>query len=99
MVMFGFVVIKLWQQKWDEYPQSALIRSSPLPYVRCRFSSVYINICFNMDECVCVCVCVCPSQTIKVIIVKLGTMTASDMRMHLALIILTLTFIQGHTCK
>ena len=30
-------------------------------------------------------------------IIKLGTVTASDMRMHLMLIILTLTFIQGHT--
>ena len=30
-------------------------------------------------------------------IIKLGTVTASDMRMHHMLIILTLTFIQGHT--
>ena len=36
------------------------------------------------------------SETIEVII-KLGTVTASDMRMHRVLIILTLTFIQGHT--
>ena len=46
---------------------------------------------------------VCLSQAIpwkllfQVIIIKLNTMTASDMRMHHVLIILTLTFIQGHT--
>ena len=33
---------------------------------------------------------------LKVVIVKLGTVTAPDMRMHDAFIILTLTFIQGH---
>ena len=32
-----------------------------------------------------------------IIIIKLGTVTASDTRMHHVLIILTLTFIQGHT--
>ena len=37
------------------------------------------------------------SETIEVIIIKLGTVTASDMLMHLMLILLTLTFIQGHT--
>ena len=40
------------------------------------------------------------SETVEVnevIIVKLGTVTASDMRMHQVFIILTLTFIQGHT--
>ena len=48
-----------------------------------------------MCVCASVCVCVCPS--FEVIIIKLGTVTASDMRMHQVLIILTLTFIQGHT--
>ena len=54
--------------------------------------------------CVCVCVCVCvpvasdSSEIINVIIIKLGTVTAgSDTRMHHVVIILTLTFIQGHT--
>ena len=51
--------------------------------------------------CVSVCVCVFlahdSSETVEVIIVKLGTMTATDMGMHRVLIILTLTFIQGHT--
>ena len=54
--------------------------------------------------CVCVyCVCVCvflasdSSETVGVDIVKLGTVTATDMRMHLVLSILTLSFIQGHT--
>ena len=45
--------------------------------------------------------CVCSSQAIPrklgVDIVKLGTVTATDMRMHLVLSILTLSFIQGHT--
>ena len=47
-----------------------------------------------------VCLCVFPSQAIPrklVIIVKLGTVTASGMRMHHVLIILILTFVQGHT--
>ena len=35
--------------------------------------------------------------TIKVIIIKVGMVTVSDMRIHQVLIILTLTFIQGHT--
>ena len=37
------------------------------------------------------------SETIEVIVVKLGTVTASDVRMHHVLTILALTFIQGHT--
>ena len=47
--------------------------------------------------------CVClsrasdSSKIITVIIVKLGNVTVSDMRMHQVLIILTLTFTQGHT--
>ena len=62
---------------------------------------------FNIDEakvclsCLSVFVCAClasdASETIKVIIIKLGTVTASDMVMHQVLSILTLTVIQGHT--
>ena len=37
------------------------------------------------------------SETIKVSIIKRGMVTAPDMIMHQVLIILTLTFIQGHT--
>ena len=37
------------------------------------------------------------SETVEVIVVKLGTVTASDMGMHHMLITLTLIFIQGHT--
>ena len=57
----------------------------------------------NVDEtsaCVCVCVCVCvslasdSSETVEVIIIKLGTITASDMRIHHVLIILTLTSVK-----
>ena len=50
--------------------------------------------------CVCVCSCVSlasdSSETIEAIIITLGTVTASDMGMHYVLIVLTLTFIQGH---
>ena len=56
----------------------------------------------NLDS-VCVCVFVCvsltndSSETVEVIIINLGTVAASDMRLHHVLIILTLTLIQGHT--
>ena len=36
-------------------------------------------------------------KTVEVIIIKLGIVAASGMRMHHVDIILTLTFIQGHT--
>ena len=53
--------------------------------------------------CVCACVWVYVFlasdclETIEVIIIKLGTVTASDRLMHHMSTILTLTFIQGHT--
>ena len=54
----------------------------------------------TMQKSVYVCVCVSlasdSSKTIEVII-KLGTATGSDMGLHHVLIILTVTFIQGHT--
>ena len=58
-----------------------------------------LKINFNLDE---THVCVCPLQAIpwkhiEVVIIKLGTVTASDMRIHHGLSILTMTFIQGHT--
>ena len=70
-----------------------------------------ICVCVSVCVYVCVCVCVCvscvracvslasdSSDTIKVIISKLARVTASDMKMlHVLLILLTLTFIQGHT--
>ena len=37
------------------------------------------------------------SETVQVIIIQFGTVTASDIIMHHVLIILTLTFVQGHT--
>ena len=37
------------------------------------------------------------SETVEVIVIKLGTVTASDTRRHHVLIILTLIFIQDHT--
>ena len=57
--------------------------------------------------CVCVCVYACLSvcvflasdslETIEVSIIKLGMVTASCIVMHHVFIILTLSFIQGHT--
>ncbi|MCK5920367.1 MAG: hypothetical protein KAG66_05465, partial [Methylococcales bacterium] len=38
-----------------------------------------------------------PRETVEAIIIKLATVTASDMIMHRVLIMLTLTFIQGRT--
>ena len=65
--------------------------------------SLLANVNVDDPEYLCVCVCVCVSlasdslETIKVIFIKLGRVTASDMKMHHVLIILTLTFTQGHT--
>ena len=55
--------------------------------------------CVFVRVCVCVCVSLASdsSETIEVMIIKLGTVTASDMLLHHVLIILTLTFIQGNT--
>ena len=67
------------------------------------------NVAARPRVCVCVCMCVyvracmCvslardSSETIKITIIKRGTVTASDMRMHHVLIIFTLTSIQGYT--
>ena len=49
-----------------------------------------------VSVCLCLSLASDSSETIKVIIIKFGTVTASDMIMHHVLIILTLTFIQGH---
>ena len=45
--------------------------------------------------CLCVSLASDSSKTVEVIIVKLGTVTASDVVMHHVLIMLTLIFIQG----
>ena len=37
------------------------------------------------------------SETVEVVIIKRGVVTASDMEMRHVFVILTLTFIQGHT--
>ena len=58
-------------------------------------------LCVCVRACVCLRVSVCvslasdSSETIAVIIIKFGTVTASDMIMHHVFIVLTLT--QGHT--
>ena len=49
--------------------------------------------------CVCVSLASDSSETVEVVIVKLGTVTALDMRMYHVLIILTLPFIQGNRSK
>ena len=60
----------------------------------CVRACLYVNV----SVCVCVSLASDSSETIEVIIIiKLGTVTASDMVMHHVLMILTLAFIQGHT--
>ena len=50
-----------------------------------------------MSVCVCVCLASHSSGPIEVIIIKLDTVTASDMTMHHVFHYIALTFIQGHT--
>ena len=66
------------------HQKNTICHSSLLPRLICIFF------------CVCVRACACV-RTINVIVIKLGTVTASNTRMHHVLIRLTLTFIQGHT--
>ena len=69
----------------------------------CACVSACVRACVR--ACVCACECVCARACVRayvrvcceVIIVKLGTVVASDMRMQNVLIILTLTFIQGQS--
>ena len=65
----------------------------------CVCMCVFVSVCLSVYvKCVCVCdLASDSSETIEVIIMKHGMVTASDMLMHHVLIILTLTFIQGHT--
>ena len=49
-----------------------------------------------MRECVCASLASDSSETVEIIIVSLGRLTASEMKMHDVLIIF-LIFIQGHT--
>ena len=63
----------------------------------CVLSLVTLQIFTVNQDCVCVSLTSDFSGTVDVIIVNLGMVTASDMRMHHMLIILTMTFIQGHT--
>ena len=61
------------------------------------------KITVGLDQTVCVCVCVSlardSSESVEVIIIKLDTVTASDIGMYHVLIVLTLTFIQYHRSK
>ena len=61
---------------------------------------VCVRACVYVRACVCACVVSLASdfsETVEVIIVKHGTVTASDMGMHHVFIKLALTYIQGHT--
>ena len=62
-----------------------------------RWPRVSVCVCVYMQARVCVSLASDCLETIEVIIIKLGTVTASesDIRMHHVLMILTLTFIQG----
>ena len=53
----------------------------------------------NIDEAVSVCLSLesDPLETIEVVIIKFGTVTASDLRLHFVLITMTFTLFQGHT--
>ena len=53
--------------------------------------------CVRVCVCVCVCVCLPCKRSSETIIIKLRTVSASDMSMHHLLTILTLTFIQCRT--
>ena len=92
--------------------QYVLIRHFACVFILFLFSTWHTTLkMFQIDEAkVCVCVSVCllvclplasdSSETlVQVIIVKMGTVTASDMGMHhvLIIVILTLTFIHSHT--
>ena len=57
-----------------------------------------VCVCMCMSVCLSVCISLASdsSKTIKVITIKLGMVTTSDVIMHHVLIILTLTFMQGH---
>ena len=64
-----------------------------------KFTTVKKHTIDEAKVCVCVCVPLATdsSETINVIVIKRGTVTATDMRMHHMLITLTLTFIQDNT--
>ena len=58
--------------------------------------SIPLSVCQSVCPSVCLSLASDSTKTINVIM-KLGTMTASDIGMYHVLIIFTLTFIQGHT--
>ena len=80
-----------------EYMKVACIKSNDV-----FFSKSYSDKNLNTEDRVCVCVCVGgsfasgSSGTIEVSIVKLGTVTVSDMAMRHVFMILTLIFTEGH---
>ena len=63
----------------------------------CLSVCLYVCLSVCLSVCVCVSLAIDSSESTEVIIIRLGTVTASDVLMHHVLIILTLTFIQDHT--
>ena len=63
----------------------------------CELLSVSVCVTVCVPTCVCVSLASDFSETIEGIIIKLDTVTASDMRMHHVLTILTLILMEGHT--
>ena len=62
-----------------------------------KFQIDEAKVCLSVGLSVCVSLASDSSEAIEVIVVKLDTVTASDMALHHVLIILTLTFTQNHT--
>ena len=63
----------------------------------CVCARACLSVCLSLGLSLCLSLASDSSETVEVTIVKLGTVSASDMSMHHVLIILTFTFIQGHT--
>ena len=80
-------------------PETSTLQHHTKATPSCCFQSLKIDT-DKVYWCMCLSVCgflvIDSSETIEAIIIKLGMVTASDMVMHQVLIILTLTFIQGH---
>ena len=61
-----------------------------------KFKIDKAKVCLSVCASVCLSLAIDSSEAIEIIIIKVGIVSASDMVMHHVLIILTLTFIQGH---
>ena len=70
---------------------------APIKVLHKNNNKVCLSVCLSVCLCVCMSLANDSSETSDAITIKLGTVTASDMIMLHVLIILTMTFIQGHT--